>query len=298
MDIILYVFLLENNKFILHPSTLEYKENLFTELGMLYDFTNINKPIKIIETYYIFDVTEIDKHVKNYMLNNGIENVRGGSYIETDLPEYKLKALESELKLNKNDFMKRSEMIHAIIEKYKDMGEEAKNLEKNELTKQLESYNKTKDDFSYYGTLLTKPKIEKIDRKLLFRFEWLNDYIAYSNFSEGLPCKETREIYKHTMLLLTKLSKLFFERFPDYEFTPMLNYTRPDVVFDSIFLHKQYFNNWENLLETANEVYKKYEFMYYKMLNNLDELEFDISMFPDNFEDECILSIKYLDTCL
>jgi hypothetical protein len=297
MDIVLYVFLLENNKFLLHPSS-KHNQNLFIELELLYDFVNLNKPIKLLESYYIFDVTEIDKYVKEYMLNKGIENVRGGSYVETDLPDYKLKTLNDELKLNKNTILNNSLCINSIIKKYKDMDIESIIIEKNKLEKQLNEYKKIKQDYQYYGTLITMPKIVRIDRKIIFNLEWLNENITFSKFCEAITSKETKDIYNDTILLLTKLSKLFSEKFPDYEFSQLLPYKRPDVVFDNIFLHKHYFNNYDNSILIASEVYKNFEFMYYKMLNYIEELEFDISTYPDNIEEELLLTIKYIDTRL
>jgi phosphoribosylformylglycinamidine (FGAM) synthase PurS component len=298
MDIILYVFLLENNKYFLHPSPKDYKQNLFTELEVLYDYVTVNKPLTLIESYYIFDVIEIDKHVKEYMIKYGIQNVRGGSYIELELPEYKVKSLESEFNINENYILKRSALMNTIIEKYKNMDGEHRNIEQEKLKKAFTTYRNIKQDYTYYGTLSTSPMLLKIDRKLLFYYEWLNEYIMHSDVTDPASSKEIKGLYKETMYVFKRISALFFERFPDYALTynPMLHYQRPDVVFDRIFLHKRYFFDWEESLRTAIELYKKFEFMYYKLLNYLDELEFDMTTYSEKFEQETQLSIKYLDT--
>jgi hypothetical protein len=296
MEILLYAILLENNKVILHPTVKEYKKNLFTELELCYEFVNISKPIKILSTYYIFDVLEIDKYVKEYMLKYGIDNVRGGSYIEIILPDYKIKSLENELSLNMNKFSKKALMINNIIEKYNDMDIEDRKIEKNILFNKLDEFNQLKKDYSYYGTLISSPAIVRIDRNIINNLDWLHNHILYNDINDFVITKDAKFIYNETILLLKKLAKLFFERFPDYDFKPTLYYQRPDVIFDRIFIHKRYFNDWEQTIRTAVEVYNKFEFMYYKLLNCIEELEFDLSTFSEDFEEEAQLTIKHLDS--
>ena len=57
--------------------------------------------IKPIKTKYVIkncDEYDEDKWTKKMMLEYGIENVRGGSYSQTYLPEYQIKSLEKEFK--------------------------------------------------------------------------------------------------------------------------------------------------------------------------------------------------------
>ena len=55
-------------------------------------------PISIIETVSNVDEFDEDKYVKIYMKKYGIDNVRGGSYSQIDLPDYSILALEKELR--------------------------------------------------------------------------------------------------------------------------------------------------------------------------------------------------------
>jgi len=291
---IVYAILLENEKFFLYPSIKDDKDSLFLEVELLQEFVTVNKPILIIESYYIWDIKEVDIYVKKYMKERGIQNVRGGSYCEVDLPEYKLKALENEFIMTKENVLHTASIIDFIIEIYKNISEAEKEAELLILKKRLNEYQEIKGNLNYYSKLSNN---EKLDRSFLPTLEWLLSYINEENIID-IKNKEIRPLYNDAMLKLQQLSKLFFERFPDYDFLPSLNYCRPDVVFDKIFIHKRYLYDWEHTIETAKEVYSKFELMYYKMINYLEELEFDLTTFSENFEEESVLAIKYIDNIL
>ena len=227
------------------------------------------------------------------MLSKGIENVRGGSYCDVILPEYKINALNNEFQLNKTNTLNKSNIINNIINKYKNMNDEDKNIDKNNIIKKLEDYQETKRLFNHYSKFYINSQWIHLNHKLLNNLEWLNDSITYIN--NNYCSKETKTIYNDTMLKLKCISKLFFERFPDYDFCPKVNYHQPQILFDPVFFNKGFFNHCEYSLNLANEVYKKYEYMYFKLLNYVDELEFDLTTFPENFEEESLLTIKYLN---
>lgn len=60
-------------------------------------WTKIHHPIRILEIIKNADNLDEDKYTKIYMKKYGIDNVRGGSYTQIDLPDYKIKALKDEL---------------------------------------------------------------------------------------------------------------------------------------------------------------------------------------------------------
>lgn len=292
MEIILNVFLLENDKYFLYHNQKQNSDKIFIELELSHEYANINRPIEIIDSYDIYNITDIDMYVKEYMLQKGIDNVRGGSYCDVIIPEYKIKAIENEFKLINNDSIKKSIIINEIICKYENMNNEEREIELKILIEKLGEYQETKRLYDHYSKFYVNSKAIKVDNKLLNNFEWLNDSITYVDNNYCSP--ETMTIYKDTVLKLKCISKLFFERFPDYEFIPEVYYRNPDTVFDLVFLNKGIFNEWEQSLKLATEVYKTYEFMYYKLLNYVVELEFDLTTFPKDFEEEAIIAIKYL----
>ena len=60
------------------------------------------QPILIKEMYHSKNLFEEDNLTKKYMLEYGIENVRGGAYSKIQLEEWQIKALEYEFKLVTN----------------------------------------------------------------------------------------------------------------------------------------------------------------------------------------------------
>jgi predicted GIY-YIG superfamily endonuclease len=60
-------------------------------------WTRKYKPVKIVKTIPNTSSFEEDKQVKEYMLKYGIENVRGGSYVEEKMDDETMRFLKKEL---------------------------------------------------------------------------------------------------------------------------------------------------------------------------------------------------------
>lgn len=61
-------------------------------------WTELYKPINIIEFFKSNNKFDEDNYTKKYMELYGIENVRGGSYSNIKLVDYQLRTLEQELR--------------------------------------------------------------------------------------------------------------------------------------------------------------------------------------------------------
>ncbi len=70
-------------------------ESHFNSNGSLW--TRKYKPLQVIELISNCDEFDEDKHTKRYMKKYGIENVRGGSYVQLELDEKTEYFLEKEL---------------------------------------------------------------------------------------------------------------------------------------------------------------------------------------------------------
>lgn len=89
------IIILKNNKYFIMKTN---QENFILEKHFdknKYKFTQENEPIsyKYIEMINMFDLNNM---VKEYMYKYGIENVRGGSYIQNILSQEQLNVLQSE----------------------------------------------------------------------------------------------------------------------------------------------------------------------------------------------------------
>lgn len=97
----------ENKKKFLHLCNKEYfdLEGSYKEINC--EFICKNKPLYVDKIIKIDDVFDVDKYVKYYMYNYGIDNVRGGSYIDNKLSNELVDFIKRELMLidmkKKND---------------------------------------------------------------------------------------------------------------------------------------------------------------------------------------------------
>ena len=99
----IYILKLEQGKYYVGKTNKEIEERFNEHLeGTGSMWTNIYKPIEIIETILNGDAYDEDKYTKIYMDKYGINNVRGGSYTSEILKEYQLKSLEDELCTSQN----------------------------------------------------------------------------------------------------------------------------------------------------------------------------------------------------
>ncbi len=93
----IYVLKLENDKYYVGKTINVINRLIDHALANGAEWTKIHKPIDIIELVRNVDDFDEDKITKKYMTLYGIDNVRGGSYVTVQLPDYQLKALQTEL---------------------------------------------------------------------------------------------------------------------------------------------------------------------------------------------------------
>ena len=89
----MYYVSLENDKILLH---VDFKRNVDVVLAnctKLYEFARANLPIKVVYTSEVNDLYDVDKDVKLFMNMFGVENTRGGSYTDVELPDFLMKTI-------------------------------------------------------------------------------------------------------------------------------------------------------------------------------------------------------------
>jgi len=92
----LYFISLENNKMFLYDCEEKSDDEVMAECQEMYEYVQINKPIKIVFFLPNIQKKEIDDNVKLFMHEFGIENTRGGSYSSVDLPDETKRELYTE----------------------------------------------------------------------------------------------------------------------------------------------------------------------------------------------------------
>jgi hypothetical protein len=99
----LYVLKLEEGKYYVGVTYKPINVRVLEHMqGYGSEWTKKYGPIEVIETVFEVDKYDEDKYVKIYMNKYGIENVRGGSYVTLELPDYQMLTLRKELCLANN----------------------------------------------------------------------------------------------------------------------------------------------------------------------------------------------------
>ena len=327
----LYVIRLQNDKYFIHVSLYELSDDIFLECRILYDFVKRNLPLQIMNKYEMVILSNIDKIVKNYMLLYGIHNVRGGSYVDIDLPDNFQFLIEEEIKTMTKRYHENHHFIQKIVGNipfYKDtppdtnfpnirtpspensvwksdgiLSNEAiehnrmENLNSIEKYKSLVAFYKNIAEFSYQDTTML------ISRDFLKELAWL---IEKCDPSQEITLSD-KEKYKYVIFYIKQITASFFYIHKsvnhDVEVDP--NYTpffkNPDFLFDDYIYHMPRSSNkmtWsdkkckypryhdEENKHAAISIYgflQEFEYVLHYVLNRIEECEFDLSQYSDDF---------------
>ena len=289
----LYVVLLQNEKFLLHASLETDDQKIKNECEILYDFVKLHKPLSIFDKVKIDkDFSLIDLNVKKYMLQYGIEHVRGGSYSSTVLPSYLLKSLDNEFNTICNYD---NEHITQLKDIFSENNEET-------IQNKLNDYITMKNNYHSYKYFQDEYGIKyEINRECIKELEWIiNKIQSFKNISNDLCISihkyayielnnEQKTKYTYIMKKITEIVKMFFKINKDDEYITekwLNKKTVTDVNISKIhnLINKEY----------IDELIKNTEFFVYSVINRLDEIEFDLSTYPHNFESKYKNKIYFL----
>jgi len=306
-ELYLYILQLENDKTLLHISSNNNLDNnyLFLQCQIIYEFAKENKPIKIIDVLKLSTLLEADYYVKRYMLYYGIDNVRGGSYTNNQIQPDVYKFLENELLLDSIEIDEDSDIFSQIYYKYSQYNEMQIRKEKDFLKSQLE-YMKSKQIF--YDSLSNSLKIHNsnsnfsIRQDIFSELDWIKN-IIHSNSFEKL---ENTQIYRYRTILkiFEQIKQTFLklnEKLPDFE--PIIFLQNPSTIFDTFFYHRINIPEFadkqvDNLVEVADSVLSKFEYMSYFIVNRMDELEYDLKSNGPNYLKSLKYSFEYIEHLL
>jgi|SaaInlStandDraft_6_1057023.scaffolds.fasta_scaffold01560_4 hypothetical protein len=97
----LFILLLTSGKFFIgsfmNSNEIVLNNTFIKNVTNNFNWVSFDLPTKIIEIIDIKNIIEIDIKTKEYMVEHGIDNVRGGSYSSYQLEDYQKKSLNDEL---------------------------------------------------------------------------------------------------------------------------------------------------------------------------------------------------------
>jgi hypothetical protein len=244
--------------------TKSYARILF-EAEILYDFTKEYLPESVYAKHIEECPVDLDKYVKYYMIWFGIDNVRGGSYINIDLPDYQQKTLLEEMNTAaSNDDL--SSLVEYANEPHT----------KEEVIKRLAlvrtNYTKYKKDLD------SKIDIDVDDIRA--EINWIESYcktVPEINTNTYLFKIERPGNIKRYRLLLRDLSKMITIAIDVLELDikePFVKY--PQFVFDD-FMYHHHRTHLERSMENMLYTVKQYNHILNVVENRKVERDFDIA---------------------
>ena len=319
-DYKIYIIELENNKFFLHVSLPIYQELLFKECSLMFDFVKNNSPVSLINTVDINDVLEIDYHVKHFMRVYGIDNVRGGNYTDDNLTPQQISFLKKEISISFLDYDKQNDIIEEVIQTYQD--KKIDENEKEKVEEGLKRYNNKK----YLLSLLTNDNDDYL--YIIENLKWLNENIidirsTFKNLSDTTKNVKSIKIrqylpidiidrYKHILKkmgsvvsiylsldenrlepYLTPYLKTKISSIKKYKELETLYIKKPHFILDNIFFHSQSITDWEKYSESSDKLLENLFDISYTILNIIQELNFDLSTYPEYFETKMNYILEY-----
>lgn len=108
----LYILKLQGGKYYIGKTTDMNRRYAEHKTGKGSSWTSKHKPIKILEVRPLKDAHDENNTTKDLMKKYGIDNVRGGSYTQIELPEHLELSLETELRGTKDACFKCGEIGH------------------------------------------------------------------------------------------------------------------------------------------------------------------------------------------
>ena len=258
---------LENGNYFIYLSSDEDEAMIYKKYENELTYLQKTKPLYFENR--VFDVEDqknVNAYVRNYMLLYGMDNVRGGDYLDEILSENTIKELNITFEKTKKELIQFSQFSQLMV---------------------------------HFDNIQIKDKKCFINRSMLHSVEWLKEFLYNCDFSKKIS-EETLSIYQETIQLCKHVTYLFFKIKEDIGYRPILFLQNPEYVFDTFFYDRLHGKNMNPMFELAIELTNTFEYMMYVIINYKDELDFDLSSYVVNYQDitkNCMEKIEKI-TCL
>lgn len=286
----IFVFYLQTERYFIYACSQKNKSDsqFMLEAELYYDYLKKYNPISIIKRYDTHDGLDIDKYVKLFMLDYGVDYVRGGSYSDEILSDSQLHTLlcEFETVSMSNSIEKKREIIvNELIQNYA-----CKNMTKEEIIIERETVETTLEKFKKERAEYESIRIN--GSQIIEDIQWIT-----------FACSQILEIYytKKEKTFLSKLvTKEFVERYKKarvslqtvfmickkhgYSSSVDDVYVKyPHFLLDNFFYHLHRVHIPCYMIQ-VEELCKTYEYMANIIINKMDEKAFDLSTWGEDVE--------------
>ena len=309
----LYAIELQNEKVFLQVSMPIYEDYLFQECQVMFDFVKKNPPIKILHTLDLEDVLKVNYWVKYFMRHYGINNVRGGNYKDEILLPEQIRLLKAELEMTFADYENDISIFEDVLSTYntKELNKEENDRLENRLIEyknkqELLSKMEISDDL-LADLEWIKEDIESTRKKYdapvnaVGGFNILSKLYARSFININTFEKDHyKMIIKRIQEMITTYYELNEENIGKYCNDPYLRnrlksfeetrieetimIRKPCYTLDNFFLHSHAITSWDIQIGFAYEMIDIWTGMAQSIYNWRDEIKFDLSTFPPDFE--------------
>jgi len=293
----IYVFIIQHgqpnlNYFVYAANDSSYEKAL-VKCEILYDF--IKPPFQVTHVLPISHILDVDVIVKKLMWQHGVENVRGGSYSSAVLTDGELQRLIHEYDALEYSLLSDGKIIDKLDSHHR--AEEREDpyylhFEEWELHKKYLKYSEEKEKMLQFRKCSGNTFI---GRHLLDDIDWLQIFLD-CEYEEGEKLlTTTKDEYKRILMVLHDIMAKFVE----YGYSEKIRseylvfYKHPEFFLDPFFYHRPTIRNWNKDISVARDHLIFFKYMCYTIINRLEEMEFDLSEYPPNFEKEYEVTMKY-----
>jgi len=291
----LHIVLLENEQILLHASS-HNKDNMHTvilECELIYDYALHNKPLRVVETVAICQNDEINFFVKKYMKFYGIDNVRGGSYINKKLTdtERSIIILEQQQNLKTNKLC--CDIISDIVVKYNEIDTWSTDKIKLAYETCIKHHNNYENEKQMLHNFTVGYENIEINRIILSDLTWLTNQCAkaikltpYGKGEDNNIYKETETIkkYKKIVIKIKSLYRMFTNYMDETNtYQPLIHLYSPETILDQYFYNPkvtQCVLQYDSLIK----YFAMCEYMAYCIICRIQEYTFDVNSYSSNFE--------------
>jgi len=302
----LHVVLLHDDKLLLHATmnTSENEQVILLECKIMSEYARKHHPIRILESVVLYQNSEIDFFVKKYMKAYGINNVRGGSYSSCELSKDEIHFIKREHEINLEKIHNSHGLYTSMLNEYQDIHKWPLDKINQEMTivnlkrTQYEKEVKMLQNLSVRNDIATT-------RVFLADLKWLiNQCSKYMNIPNHnchpeLTRHEIRAKYKQIVEKMKAIHKITQEHVElDVKYEPQIHLYAPETAFDIFILHNNYDITWEDHVKIIIRLIEYNEYMFYCVINRLDEYAFDVSTYPPNFKEITQYKTNYLQSCI